>query len=1576
MACRVRYLSSAGIHLREIPGIDALAQAYPEPWLLYTSLQCFPRNEPPIEIDAMVVMDDRVLLLEIKDWNGTLTHNGDQWLIDGRRRGRSAVDSVSMKARKVKTFLSGVIPGFSKYYVDSRVVLTGSATKNGLSPTEQPHVWTLGDAVSISTPAGKLGLLGSRTLHVKKAFQFESELERVTRNAKLFGPLEATWDGFRVVEEDVVVHPRRIWREHRSERIRDTRYKALLRVWSFDKLPPGLNSPDRRRFVAERELRAIGRLNDLGSSLVRQGAVLLPVGEDKDEILTQHFELRGLPPGLGWMTLDRYMARTEDELRIDDRTLVVSTLLGAVGELHARDIAHRDLGARSIWIGSPTRIALTGLMSCQMPDESSIGDWASTLRGYADPTPEDNDPSLAAGGKHRDVFALGRLAFEVLSGRLLDPNELIPEGIESVLPGIGQWIARATERAANQRFANAREMADEFTVLVEQSERKGVNDTLIDRHQTTDNPYVSYAIVQNLYQSGRNHIFVTRNAEGIELVVKIWLGLQRGTSTAVDMALTRLFEGINRLMQIPTAVAPEYVRSALSPVGPFAVYRHEVGTTLGMIPPEEWADRLAAGDVLRFILKFVEGVGILHAIGCSHGDIAPKNILVRDDVGTPCLLDLFDMIEVGSGSIRTPNLCPEGWEGLTEQQLDRYATLRVVELILDRVKDSRLANVLQVVGQELTRPAIETFDPLLRCLRAVELRFHGPKAPHVKLQFPGGSSDFLRSDNGIYYLRAQAPWPGVVEYSISGVERTLAFGVDGIRITYVRHVRATFSSLTHASQHGVPIRLDLSIAAGPEAGFEDLFTVIAPLVDPPGVQATEVTAARRLDIARYWRKLLDLEQSLQPQVKVLRDLSPSNGSFTAYAYERIGLDFDFDAGTTVEVRLPSGKKIGEVNLEQTDSKTLIIEHFDRRLVAGDIVNLVDRKSRTSLDRRTKAVEKILDGEAAIERLVDYFTPDKSLQVTDFGIDVADDVIARYRLNHGQGSAFKHIVRYGPVGYLQGPPGTGKTHFIASLVHWLVADQGARRILIASQSHEAVNNAIEALLNLIKQLGGRAPSLLRIGSKGITDKIRPFHTKSLQERYQTRFETAFKHRVAGLGMAMGLRRQFIYDGVEIDRQLGTLTRRLLMLAKAESDDAPVSAEERRRRDTAVATAVRAFRAAAADLLGREPDVAAVHGELTNTFETLISKHPGTSPADIKKLRQLLDLSREWAASLASAHRNFEEFLAKTRTIVTATCVGVGQTKIRIDAKPFDWVIVDEAARCTPSELAVPIQLGRRILLVGDHRQLLPMMDRGVLKGLQEEMPDIPLAELIRSDFERAYLSSYGRDNGKTLTEQYRMSPQICNLVSRIFYEPDKVQLITSNDREADPLFAVDRPKLFARRIVWVDTSAERSHLERSAEWDDTTFWNPAEVEAVLRLLERISEDQDLVAGLAAGKEEAPIGVICMYSAQKVKIEQAFSSRPWEARFRRMVRIETVDSYQGKENTIVILTLVRCSAHREQGHVRNANRCNVAMSRAKEKLFIVGARSMWSKVGGESPMRRVLWDIDAHVDDAMTVAAGKL
>ena len=84
----------------------------------------------------------------------------------------------------------------------------------------------------------------------------------------------------------------------------------------------------------------------------------------------------------------------------------------------------------------------------------------------------------------------------------------------------------------------------------------------------------------------------------------------------------------------------------------------------------------------------------------------------------------------------------------------------------------------------------------------------------------------------------------------------------------------------------------------------------------------------------------------------------------------------------------------------------------------------------------------------------------------------------------------------------------------------------------------------------------------------------------------------------------------------------------------------------------------------------------------------------------------------------------------------------------------------------------------------------------------------------------------------------------------------------------------------------------------------------------------------------------------------------AERPWDPRFRRLLKIETVDSYQGKENSIVIVVLTRSNRARSTGHVDDPNLCNVALSRAKERLVVIGDARFWRGLEPTvEPMTRV-------------------
>lgn len=177
------------------------------------------------------------------------------------------------------------------------------------------------------------------------------------------------------------------------------------------------------------------------------------------------------------------------------------------------------------------------------------------------------------------------------------------------------------------------------------------------------------------------------------------------------------------------------------------------------------------------------------------------------------------------------------------------------------------------------------------------------------------------------------------------------------------------------------------------------------------------------------------------------------------------------------------------------------------------------------------------------------------------------------------------------------------------------------------------------------------------------------------------------------------------------------------------------------------------------------------------------------------------------------------------------------------------------------------------------------------------------------------------------------------------------------------------------MTWIDTSKHPKSKEGRPHGETSRF-NEAEVDAVITLLEDVANNQELVNFLSKKDDETPIGVICMYAAQKRKIEARWLQRAWEARFRRLVRIDTVDAYQGKENEIVIVSLVCNNARGDIGHVRSANRCNVALSRAKERLVVVGAAEMFAHMPAQTPITSVLTYFQRDSENAAVVPMEEL
>ena len=129
----------------------------------------------------------------------------------------------------------------------------------------------------------------------------------------------------------------------------------------------------------------------------------------------------------------------------------------------------------------------------------------------------------------------------------------------------------------------------------------------------------------------------------------------------------------------------------------------------------------------------------------------------------------------------------------------------------------------------------------------------------------------------------------------------------------------------------------------------------------------------------------------------------------------------------------------------------------------------------------------------------------------------------------------------------------------------------------------------------------------------------------------------------------------------------------------------------------------------------------------------------------------------------------------------------------------------------------------------------------------------------------------------------------------------------------------------------------------------SLFNRAEAKEIISLLQSFQNDKtfinsEIIRNCLARNEQA-IGVICMYGAQKKLIRDLFNQNSWDDNFHRLVKIDSVDSYQGKENRVIILSLTRHDKACSTGFLHLPNRINVALSRAMDKLIIVGAKTMW-------------------------------
>ena len=287
-------------------------------------------------------------------------------------------------------------------------------------------------------------------------------------------------------------------------------------------------------------------------------------------------------------------------------------------------------------------------------------------------------------------------------------------------------------------------------------------------------------------------------------------------------------------------------------------------------------------------------------------------------------------------------------------------------------------------------------------------------------------------------------------------------------------------------------------------------------------------------------------------------------------------------------------------------------------------------------------------------------------------------------------------------------------------------------------------------------------------------------------------------------------------------------------------------------------------------------------------------------------------RAEAKSLLADARRLEaqavEHILDTADILCATTTGLDENVL--GNRRFDLVVIDEACQSTEPGCWIAINRAERVVLAGDHRQLPPT----VLS------PEAQRQGFAVSLFERL-AESNGATILKRLDSQYRMHTAIMDFSSLEFYEAELLADDSVASHRLVDLPGVTACPLTEWPIEFIDTAG--ASFDEETEPDGQSRLNPREADLVATKVSAL---------IAAGVRSEQIGVITPYAAQARLLREKLPQRELE--------IDTVDGFQGREKEAIVISLVRSNERGEIGFLSDLRRMNVAMTRARRKLLIVG------------------------------------
>ena len=272
------------------------------------------------------------------------------------------------------------------------------------------------------------------------------------------------------------------------------------------------------------------------------------------------------------------------------------------------------------------------------------------------------------------------------------------------------------------------------------------------------------------------------------------------------------------------------------------------------------------------------------------------------------------------------------------------------------------------------------------------------------------------------------------------------------------------------------------------------------------------------------------------------------------------------------------------------------------------------------------------------------------------------------------------------------------------------------------------------------------------------------------------------------------------------------------------------------------------------------------------------------------------------------------------VIASTLVGAGNKLL--DGKRFGTVFIDEAAQALEAACWIPIRRASRVILAGDHCQLPPTVKS--LQALKGGLGKTLMERIVENKPECVSL----------LQVQYRMNDEIMQFSSDYFYQG---QMKSAPEVAHRLIHEGDAP------ILWFDTSTielgEDEQNDFKEKFVGETFGriNKGEANLTLSLLQiyfqRVGKQRIL-------NDRIDVGIISPYRAQVQYLKRLIKKRAFFKPFRHLISVNTVDGFQGQERDVILISLVRANDMGQIGFLRDLRRMNVAITRARMKLFILG------------------------------------